>query len=163
MKFSSPKFRRLHLHGIARFRDGVFVTDDPAIADRVLHVGAPYGVTALKDDSGSPFDPSAASAKAVNAYLTAASPAERARVVGAERAGKNRPTALKGFDEPESAPVEETSGESDTRPSSLAPPPVEGELRPEGAPPPVELADPAGGDADVQLDGASAPAGDPEV
>lgn len=65
-----------------------------------------------QDTTTEPFDPSAHSVDEVNAYLKTASPEEQARVVEAEKAGKDRstvtiPAAAKQDDPPPAEPVAE--------------------------------------------------------
>jgi hypothetical protein len=74
------------------FRKGNTYRVDPASAASLVE----RGVAVLVDEDADKFDPSAHDVKAVNDYLRDASPAERHRVLAAERAGKARTTVLGG-------------------------------------------------------------------
>lgn len=99
MKFRSPKFQRLHVHGVGRFVDGVLVVTDPDAIRRIQAVADRYGIHAVWD-ADNPFDPSEHLVAPVMSYLATATQAERQRVLDAEAAGKKRPTILNAtFDE----------------------------------------------------------------
>lgn len=103
MKFRSPRFKRLRVHGVGRFVDGVLETDDPAAVAHLERLADRYGIRAVADSSD-PFDPSEHNVETVNAYLAAASPAERARVLDAEVKGRGRATVVGRWADGDEAP-----------------------------------------------------------
>lgn len=106
IRLVSPKFPRLHLHGVGRFIDGRMETEDANLADRVLHLGARYEV-AVDPRPAEPFDPAVFRVGIVKSYLAGADAVERRRVLAAEAAGQGRPSLLKLYpdDLPAPAPV----------------------------------------------------------
>ncbi len=84
----TSKFPNLHVHGVARFRDGKFTSTDKDVVKALRE--SEYATEVVEPDAS--FDPSGVSVDDVHAYLLGADDAERARVLEAEAAGKARVT-----------------------------------------------------------------------